>query len=418
MPDRQAGRGQHSNLLADEAEPRKTNTDRPAGRVGRGGGSADRQDVEGVSIVVPTYREAANIRALASRLDRALAGAGIRWELVVVDDDSGDGIEAIVEELAQTLPARINVRREDPRDLSLSVLLGFELSRFERIVVMDADLSHCPESVPEMVAALRSGCDMVVGSRYVRGASLDPDWTIWNLLNSLVATELARPLATCSDPLSGFFAIRRSILPSCRGMRPAGYKIGLELMARGGLRVRELPIRFAARRAGRSKTNWRQRYRFLLHLSRLYRARCGGTAAAYLLLIRWGGGLALDAALYVSFQLLGMEHQLARLAAFWPAAWLSGFLKRAARDECRTQPGGDVQRSARFPLSLVGFAADMGSYATLATLLGDSGGHRAAAFLFGVATGRAAMLLCKMLQRYQHVLGEPKSPDSRRNQRE
>lgn len=101
-----------------------------------------------VSIVVPTYREATNLPALVERVHAALSGSGIEWELIVADGDSHDGSEAVVAELARGLPIRIETRRESPRDLSRSLRFGLGRARFDRIVVMDADLSHPPSASP------------------------------------------------------------------------------------------------------------------------------------------------------------------------------------------------------------------------------------------------------------------------------
>ena len=129
-----------------------------------------------VSIVVPTLREAANLRLLAKRISGALAGSGIEWELLLVDDDSDDGSEDVVAELSRRLPVRMEVRRGASPDLSRAVLEGIGLSRFNRIVVMDADLSHPPERIPDLLAGLDADCDLVVGSRYFAGASTAREW--------------------------------------------------------------------------------------------------------------------------------------------------------------------------------------------------------------------------------------------------
>ena len=130
-----------------------------------------------VSIVVPTLREAANLRPLAERVARALADTGITWELLFVDDDSGDGSTGVAAALAgEGPPVRMTVRRAARPDLSHAVLEGIARSRFDSIVVMDADLSHPPERIPELLAGLDGDCDMVVGSRYVPGASAAGDW--------------------------------------------------------------------------------------------------------------------------------------------------------------------------------------------------------------------------------------------------
>ena len=232
---------------------------------------------EAVSIVVPTLREAENIPALAAGVHAALSDRGVEWELLLVDDDSRDGSEAVAAQIARRLPVRIETRRAARRDLALSVLLGMRLARFDRIVVMDADLSHPPDRLADLLAALDDGCDIVVGSRYVSGASVDPAWGRRRALVSRLGTLLARPLADCRDPLSGFFATDRRRLPDLDSLRPLGYKIALELMARGRLRVREVPIRFVDRRRGTSNLSWRTHVDFLRHLCRLYRHRLGDT---------------------------------------------------------------------------------------------------------------------------------------------
>ena len=231
-----------------------------------------------VSIVVPTLREAANIPTLAARIHDALAGSGIEWELLLVDDDSNDGSEQIVAELARRLPVRMAVRRNMPRDLSLAVLHGIRLARFDRVVVMDADLSHSPERIGKLLAALDGDCDLAVGSRYVPGGTVDRSWGWGRRLNSRVATLLALPLVRCTDPMSGFFATDRRALPDLERLQPVGYKIGLELMVRGRLRVAEVPIDFVDRDLGSSKMDWRQQVDYLRHLYRLYLYRYGATA--------------------------------------------------------------------------------------------------------------------------------------------
>ena len=228
-------------------------------------------NVTAVSIVVPTLREVANLRPLAGRVAGALADSGVAWELLLVDDDSRDGSEAVAAELGKRLPVRMAVRRGVRADLSHAVLDGIALGRYDRIVVMDADLSHPPERIPDLLAGLDAGCDMVVGSRYTAaGASTASEWGLARVLNSRGATLLAAPLVTCSDPMAGFFAVDRRVLPDQATLRPIGYKIGLELMVRGRLRVGEVPIAFDDRRRGRSKLGWRQRLDYLRHLGRLY----------------------------------------------------------------------------------------------------------------------------------------------------
>ncbi len=225
------------------------------------------------SVVVPTFREAAGLQALVERMQGALCGRGSEWELLLVDDDSDDGSEDVVAELGRSTPVRLHVRREPPRDLSLSVLLGIRLARFDRVVVMDADLSHPPERILDLLAALDTGAELALGSRYVPGASVDRGWSRVRRSSSRLATALAQPLVTCADPLSGFFAADRRLLPTPERLRPIGYKIALELMVLGQLRVIEVPIVFHDRRIGSSKMNWRVLVAYIRQLARLYRFR-------------------------------------------------------------------------------------------------------------------------------------------------
>ena len=229
-----------------------------------------------VSVVVPTFREAAGLRALVERVQGALSGCGWEWEMLLVDDDSGDGSEEVVAELGRSAPVRVHVRREPPRDLSLSVLLGIRLARFDRVVVMDADLSHPPERIPALLGALDTDAELALGSRYVPGASVDRGWSRGRRSGSRLATALAQPLVTCADPLSGFFAADRRLLPRPERLRPIGYKIALELMVRGRLRVTEVPIVFHDRRIGSSKMSWRTLVAYLRQLARLYRFHLAG----------------------------------------------------------------------------------------------------------------------------------------------
>ena len=342
-----------------------------------------------VSIVAPTFREAANIPTLVSRVASSMEAYGAQWELILCDDDSGDGSEDIVLVLAKALPLRIHVRRNRPRDLSQAVLDGIELARFDRLVVMDADLSHPPEQIPDLLAALDDDCDMAVGSRYAAGGEIADSWSRYRALNSRVATWLARPLIPCADPMSGFFALDRRRLPHLDRLDPIGYKIGLELMVRGSLRVREVPIRFADRRQGSSKLNWRQQLAFLRHLHRLYLFRFGLPAR----LLSFGAvgatGLIIDTGFYLGLQWVGLGHLLARFLSFWPAVTWNWRLNRAVTFRDRP-PTATAAQWTRFAVSsLIGLATNVGSYALLTSLVDLFARQRLLALLAGVAVGSA-----------------------------
>lgn len=232
-------------------------------------------EVPEISVVVPTLREAENIPILASRIAAALMGK--RWELIIVDDDSRDGTEEVCNRLAESVPLRLVVRRPPKDGLGGAVLEGFRHARGTIFVVMDADLQHPPEKIPELVAALDRG-DFALGSRYTAGGSIEGSWSPFRAVNSNLATFLARPFAPgITDPMSGFFALRRTTYEKAERLTPLGYKIALELMCKcrvarrlGGGGVVEIPIQFGQRAHGRSKLSAREQFRYLEHLSRLY----------------------------------------------------------------------------------------------------------------------------------------------------
>ena len=343
----------------------------------------------GVSIVAPTFREAANIPTLVSRVATSMETCNAEWELILCDDDSRDGSEDIVLVLAKALPLRMHVRRSRPRDLSQAVLDGIKLARFDRLVVMDADLSHPPEQIPELLAALDGGAEMALGSRYAAGGEIDETWSRYRALNSRLATWLARPLIPCADPMSGFFALDRRRLPDLDRLDPIGYKIGLELMVRGRLRVREVPIRFDDRRQGSSKLNWRQRIAFLRHLLRLYVFRFGLPARVLSFGAVGATGLVVDTGFYLGLQWAGLGHLLARFLSFWPAVTWNWRLNRAATFRDRP-PMATAAQWTRFAVSsLMGLATNVGSYALLTGLVDFFAQYRLLALLAGVVIGSA-----------------------------
>lgn len=225
-----------------------------------------------VSIIVPTYNEARSLSELAGRLFAALQGAGLEGELVVVDDGSPDGTGALAEELARRYPMQV-LHRPAKSGLASAVLEGMARAQGDILVVMDADLSHPPEVVPRLVAPILAGkADLAVASRYVRGGGV-AQWPWTRRLVSWGANLLARPLVPMRDATSGFFAVRREVLEGV-SLNPIGFKIGLEVMARGRYRrFVEVPYIFEDRRYGKSKFGLREVFHYLWQLLVLLRSR-------------------------------------------------------------------------------------------------------------------------------------------------
>jgi dolichol-phosphate mannosyltransferase len=272
-----------------------------------------------VAVIIPTYREAENIPGMIERLAAVREASQLDLEVLFVDDNSQDGSEEIVS--SKNLPwVRIIVRTKD-RGLSQAVLEGLRTATSDYLVVMDADLSHPPEKIPELVRLLSGGMEFVAGSRFTEGGSTDDDWGVFRWLNSRVATLLALPLTRLKDPMSGFFALHRdTFLRGNSSYNPIGYKIGLELVVKCNCtRVAEVPIHFVDRRLGSSKLSFKEQLRYLQHIRRLYIHRFGTlTHLAQFAVVGFSGAL-----LNIALLTLGLEFGLRRELAVGVAIAIS-----------------------------------------------------------------------------------------------
>jgi dolichol-phosphate mannosyltransferase len=211
------------------------------------------------SIAIPTFNEAGNIVPLLARLSTLLEGRD--FEIIVADDDSPDLTWRAAADFAKDHP-RVKVIRRTGREkgLSMSVLDAFRAAEGDILLVMDGDGQHDESCVPGMLA-LAEANDMVVGSRFAPGASIEEDWPFHRLLASRFAIFAAKLLLGLgvSDPMSGFFAVRREkFLRISARMGAEGFKIMLETLyllkkADPGCHVAEMPIRFRRREKGESK---------------------------------------------------------------------------------------------------------------------------------------------------------------------
>ncbi len=226
-----------------------------------------------VSIIVPTFHEAENIPELVRQISDVFAASQADYEIIIVDDNSRDGIEAAVETLSKTYPVTIHTRT-DEKGLSSAVIKGFTLARGDIYVVMDADLSHPPVKIAELIQPIMEGkADFVIGSRFVPGGSI-PHFNWFRKLNAWVSRVLARPLAAVKDPMSGFFAFPWHVMPPREILNPLGFKIGLELLVKSEPeKIKEIPIEFQQRLHGESKLSLKEQILYLAHLYRLYSYR-------------------------------------------------------------------------------------------------------------------------------------------------
>ena len=239
-------------------------------------GRAQADSCPAFALVIPTLREAANIELVFNRVRAAMDPFGVPYEVIVVDDESRDGIEEVVADLSARDPRiRLIVRRGE-RGLAGAVMRGWSASHARVLAVMDADLQHPPELLPHLWQEIEAGADLAVGSRYASGGSLR-EWKPWRHLMSRIAVWMTLPVQRTGirthDPMSGFFMLRRSCIDEIE-LQKSGFKILLEILARGEIRsVVEVPFNFGRRHAGSSKAGVRVAAAYIMLLLRLYRQR-------------------------------------------------------------------------------------------------------------------------------------------------
>jgi dolichol-phosphate mannosyltransferase len=213
-----------------------------------------------LSVIVPTFNESENIAVLIDRLRATLSG--VAWEVIVVDDDSPDSTAEIVRAIGAE-DARVRcLRRVGRRGLAGACLEGMLASQARYAAVIDADLQHDETLLLPMLMKLRAGeADVVVGTRYSQGGGADT-FSSERKWISRWATRLANKVLglSLSDPLSGFFMLRREVVERIAPqLSTQGFKILLDIVATAGtsIHIAELPYQFGARYRGASKLDTR-----------------------------------------------------------------------------------------------------------------------------------------------------------------
>jgi len=227
-----------------------------------------------LSVIVPTFNEAPNIANLVGQLTRLLGQRfGERYEIIVVDDNSPDRTWELAQALVAGNPRLRVMRRDFESGLSTAVIRGWQAARGEVLCVIDADLQHPPQITLDLYRTIERGADMAVASRHLEGGGVS-DWSVARRVVSRVAQLiglliLPGVVGRVSDPMSGYFMIRRSAVEGIE-LNPLGYKILIEVLARGRLPwVGEVPYVFQERVHGGSKATARVYLQYLRHLLRL-----------------------------------------------------------------------------------------------------------------------------------------------------
>ena len=230
-----------------------------------------------LGLVIPTLNEAGNIPVLLERLSVAVAQAPVDCEFIIVDDGSTDGTaEAGLACAARDPRVRVFVR-DSERGLAGAVIHGWAQTDADFLGVIDADLQHPPELLPDLLNPVLNGDDIAIASRYVAGneGSLG-EWNKFRVFVSRCSTLLATaPLRgrglKVSDPLSGFFVVRRQCIDDLK-LQPEGFKILLEILVKGRIKkTTEVPFQFATRQSGKSKADIRVALHYFTLLGKLSR---------------------------------------------------------------------------------------------------------------------------------------------------
>jgi dolichol-phosphate mannosyltransferase len=230
------------------------------------------------SLVIPTYNECKNVKKIVEQLSQLLDGSiPGDYELIVVDDNSPDRTWEVALSLTPEYPQLWVMRREHERGLSTAVIRGWQAARGEVLGVIDADLQHPPETLLQLLAEIKRGADLAAASRHVAEGGVS-DWSVVRRFLSRGAQTvgliiLPGVVGRVSDPMSGYFMVRRSCIAG-KTLNPAGYKILIEVLGRGDIRwIGEVGYVFQERQEGESKVTSKQYIEYLRHLVILRFAR-------------------------------------------------------------------------------------------------------------------------------------------------
>jgi dolichol-phosphate mannosyltransferase len=239
------------------------------------------------TVIIPTCNESENVEPLIQRLSAAFHGRDM--QVLFVDDSTDDTPNKVIQVADTTkIPVRLIHREGDERvgGLAGAVTTAVKACDSTYVIVMDGDLQHPPEMAPLLREATED-VDLAIASRYAGGDASGLTNRYRKLISS-GSTILAQACfprrvgRVCTDPMTGFFCFRRSAVDLSR-LRPRGFKILLEILARHNLRVRELPFSFGERLAGESKASWRNGLHFLHQMLSLRMGRMSRFAAVGML---------------------------------------------------------------------------------------------------------------------------------------
>lgn len=224
-----------------------------------------------ISIIIPTYNEGTNVQTIVSRLTKVLLPLNHTFEILFMDDSTDDTPQQLGY-LSEKYPFVNYIHRVDKRGLASAVSAGLSHASGSILIVMDSDLQHPPELIPDLVNKIDEGYQMVIPSRFIIGGN-DGGLNYYRKFVSWTARMIARltlkRLRKITDPTSGFFAVRKSALEG-KEFHPIGWKIMLEIIVQANIdQIAEIPYHFQSRDLGSSKMNAAEQLKYIIHLFKL-----------------------------------------------------------------------------------------------------------------------------------------------------
>ncbi|MBI2252279.1 MAG: polyprenol monophosphomannose synthase [Armatimonadetes bacterium] len=218
-----------------------------------------------VSIIIPTYNESKNIAILIKEVSEILNQEKILGEIIVVDDNSPDKTGEIVKELTGNYPVKL-IKKKKKTGLSGAVIEGFNNAKGDILGVMDADLSHDPKIIPQLIKTIiNKEAELAIGSRYIPQGGIK-NWPLKRKIISKAAVILGSYLTKVKDLTSGYFFLNKECLNGVK-LNPIGFKIGLEIIVKAHYKkFKEIPYIFVDRKVGESKLNFKEIINYLIQL--------------------------------------------------------------------------------------------------------------------------------------------------------
>lgn len=338
-----------------------------------------------ITIIVPTYNERDNVALLIERVHTALSR--FNYQLLFIDDDSKDGTADLARSFSKEFPVDVVVRK-DKRGLASAVVDGLSYAKGEIIGVIDADLQHPPEVLPELIGKINDGADVVIASRYVKGGGCE-GWGLTRRIISKIAVSIAHLLLPSvrqvKDPMTGFFMFRREVVDNAH-LNPTGFKILLEILVEGKYQtIAEVPFMFKTRGMGESKLTSRQQIDYLRHVYSLMKRSGELLRFIKFIAVGFSGIVVNEGLLWLLVTFNGMPPSLASPIAI-EASIISNFLLNnffTFSDRRSKTLWGTINNLLRFNLvTIVGLGLNWGILWIFSDILGV---HYLIANLFGIA---------------------------------